>query len=93
MQPVDGTVPVLSSPRIGKPYRLESDFGHARILVVDDEPANARFLERLLAKRGYTAGQMKIAVWQGSYTGPCDFPAHSSGECRPRMTPRTAAIP
>lgn len=33
---------------------LESDFAHARILVIDDEPANVRFLERLLAKQGYT---------------------------------------
>lgn len=32
----------------------ELNFTNARILVVDDEPANVRFLERLLAKHGYS---------------------------------------
>lgn len=32
----------------------EVEFAEARILIVDDEPANVRFLERLLAKQGYT---------------------------------------
>lgn len=30
------------------------DFAHARIVIVDDEPANILFLERLLGKHGYT---------------------------------------
>src|SRR2546427_13266688 len=41
------------------------DLTKARILVVDDEPANVRLLERMLAEAGYRQGRSTTDSRQG----------------------------